>query len=117
MDEAFTPWPEGTLVMAVTRSGLPLRRSCANHIFKLVSPPSPVEGYTECGFIQSARCLPCNYTTNAIDADFFWKKADAFDMAGMFGELQETIDWYQQVMDKVGKMMTGEPEMVMKDFG
>jgi hypothetical protein len=117
MGSDFTPWPEGTLVMAVTESGLPLLRKCKGHIFKLTSPPIAVEGYTECGFIQASKCLVCNEAHPALDADFFMKKADGMDYAGMCGELLETIDWYQKVIHEVGMMMTGQAPTTMKDFG
>lgn len=36
-----------------------------------------------------------------LDADFFVKKLDAMDVAGIFGEIAEAIDWLQQVKEKL----------------
>jgi hypothetical protein len=116
MSEDEFPWPEGTLVMARTPSGLPLRTSCANHIFQTIGPPKPVADYTESGYEIAVKCLVCYYATPPLDAIFFMKRADGMDMAGLFGELHAQIEGLHEAMDNIGKRMTGEPVAALRNF-
>lgn len=114
----MAPHPPGTLVRCIGSHGLPLRTSCETHIFQ-VGEYRAVEGYTHTGFIQIAKCLVCSYTTPPIDSDFFLIKADAFDLAGLSGELHEAIEHYTKVLDYIGRVMTGEvnPVPALMDYG
>jgi hypothetical protein len=110
------PWPEGTLVRCIGSHGLPVRTTCELHIFQTVTPPMPVEDYTECGFIQAAKCLVCCYVTSALDADFWRRRADGMDLAALSGELHALIEGYHEALDFIGRKMTGQVAG-MRDFG
>lgn len=118
------PWPKGTLVLAKTSNGIPLRHSCDGHIWRLETEPEPVD--YGCGFIQAASCLICGGpVTPKLDADFFMTRVDphefegAMAFAGCMGEVQATLQWYQEVLDNLGRLYLGEEALVrtMKDFG
>lgn len=129
------PWPKGTLVLCKHRdNGLPLKSSCAEHIWRLETDPKPVD--YGCGFIQAAQCLICGGGRTAfLDADFFYVKVDPYTIegqmtfAGAIGEVQATIQWYQEVLERLGRLFLGEevdvprakgePEAapVLMDFG
>lgn len=110
------PWPEGTLVRCIGSHGLPVRKDCELHIFLTVTPPVPVTDYTECGFIQAAKCMVCRYVTSALDADFWRLKADAMDLAELSGWIEATIEGLIEARDEIGRRMTGELTS-MKDYG
>lgn len=96
MDEF--PFPEGTYVLARSDSGLNLRQSCADHIWKLVTSPQAV--HYGCGFVQSAVCLFCGGApTPMIDADWFAHKVNQFDVAAAFGIIAEATEHLASVKE------------------
>jgi hypothetical protein len=66
----FVPHPPGSYVRCIAPNGLPLKTTCRDHIFRLVSEPQSVS--YGCGFVQQARCLVCSDTvTPPLDADWW----------------------------------------------
>lgn len=103
------PWPVGTYVTCrYAGDDLPLRKSCERHIWEIVSEVRRQEftmdstGEHVVLLSQAARCLICGGPpTPMVDAIFFWKKADAFDVAGAFGEIAATIQWCEETKAKL----------------
>src|SRR4051812_40441930 len=92
------PWPAGTLTRGVDYTiagGLPVRPACREHIFETLAAAIPVS--YGCGWVQQARCLICSYDTANLDASFWMKRADPFDLAGAFGSIAEAIDHLESV--------------------
>lgn len=112
------PWPAGTYVRCIEpTNGQPARSTCKGHIFKTFTDPIP--STFGCGFIQSARCVVCNYTTPLIDADFWHDKVTPFDVAGCMGEVHEIIDWMtNHVMPELERAFMGQTPaaVALKDF-
>lgn len=86
------PWPSGTLVVGIYPGPLALsaREQCREHLWVTVGEAVAVE--YGCGWIQSARCLVCDYTTVPIDALWWGLKADGMDMAGCLGTIAADIE-------------------------
>lgn len=121
----FTPWPEGTLVLAHHPDGLPLRTSCRGHIWRIESPAQKVD--YGCGWAQAARCLICGGPpTPFLDADWFSTKVDHMEFAGQMvisgcmGEVQATLEHYNEVLEMLNRVFLGGESVavrMMKDFG
>lgn len=117
----MAPHLPGTLVRGVTPDGIPVRQSCRKHIFETLTEAVPVT--YACGFIQSARCLICCYSTTLIDADFWHKEVDAFDLAGAMGEIhaiRESLDDAQARIEQAWLGLSAGQSTTrpaLKDFG
>lgn len=119
------PWPAGTLTTGVDYTfpwpeGIPVRSSCRQHIFETLADPISVD--YGCGWVQAARCLICCYNTPPIDATFWMKRADPFDIAGAFGDIAASIEHLESVRTRLEQgWMDSDPAkqptgMVLQDF-
>lgn len=105
MDE--WPYPAGTYVMARHRDGIPLRRSCVNHIWRIETDPKPVD--YACGFIQTASCVVCgDGLVPHLDADFFMEKATPAHVAHCLQEVAGLVEHYHRVKDLLEHWGSGQ---------
>jgi len=96
MDE--WPYPTGTYVMARHRDGLPLRRKCADHLWRLETDAKEVD--YGCGYSQVASCLICaDGITPWLDADFFIEKVTSDHVATCLLEVRRLTDHYAHMRD------------------
>lgn len=109
------PYPPGTLVLGRGSHELPLRTSCAGHIFETISEPQSV--WYGCGFIQAAKCCVCEYVTPAIDADFFAILAMEADIRQCAVAVGEEVERLRRVVLTLEERADGRPKAALRDFG
>lgn len=109
------PFPPGTLVLCFGSHGLPIRRTCADHIFETTSDAQSVD--YGCGFVQAARCIVCRYHTQAIDADFWATPADEVAVKRCMEWIDEAVVGLTEARTYIQDRATGNPRPVLKDFG
>ena len=112
------PHPPGTAVLGKhPATGLFFRQSCRNHIFETISEAQPAE-WSECGFSQMAKCLLCEYVTPAVDADWWSVLADAFTLAGFYGEIHAVEEGCERAKERAADLLVVDRKVaVMRDFG
>jgi hypothetical protein len=95
------PWPSGTLVTGIYPGPLAMsaREQCRDHIWVTVGEAVVVE--YGCGWIQSARCIVCDYTAVPIDALWWALKPVEDEIARCLHHCDAVIERMEQAKREV----------------
>jgi hypothetical protein len=100
------PHPPGTLVVAITPEGIPLRQSCVDHLFE-VGEVFKRRWSDEVHLLQTSRCIVCDDEPLApLEADWFFREATAADIDRCVAHLTERLAKLERVRDRLTRPAT-----------